>query len=133
MAERSCGNNIPVSQQIHPVVYRTILGLLLLLVLSAWAFFGGGYSGLALAVVSAFIFAAVTIPTILWRISRNRRDPRPRPAKAPTWHDWLTHDVDTRTGRLSGANAATELLLPIAAVAFAMTAFALVHFLAVGA
>ena len=59
------------SEQLHPWIYRTIVGLVLVLILSVWGFVGPGYSGLALAVVSIFIFIAVAIPIILWRIWRN--------------------------------------------------------------
>jgi hypothetical protein len=40
-----------------------------------------------------------------------------------SFHDWATSDFDTYTGRLSGLQAATLILLPIAAAAFGMTAF----------
>ena len=59
------------SDQLHPWIYRTIVGLAVVLILSVWGFFGPGYSGLALAVVTIFIFIAVAVPAILWRIWRS--------------------------------------------------------------
>jgi len=40
--------------------------------------------------------------------------------------DWLSHSFDTWTGRATGRDAAAQILLPIAAVAFGMTIFGLV-------
>jgi fatty acid desaturase len=134
MKDQNYNDGVPLFERFHPLVYRTVIGLVCCLVLSVWGFFGGGYTALVLVVVSAFIFVAVMIPYLLWRISRNPRDPRnprSRTAEASAWREWRAGDVATHTGRLSGASAATELLLPLAAVAFSMTAFALVHYLAV--
>jgi hypothetical protein len=57
-------DNPQYSDQFHPWIYRNIVVLALILVLSAWSFFGGGYSGLALSVVSAFVFIAIPIPVL---------------------------------------------------------------------
>ncbi len=47
---------------------------------------------------------------------------------------WAAGDLDTWQDRVKGRNAAIEMLLPIAAVAFGMTAFGIVlHFTAQGA
>jgi len=40
--------------------------------------------------------------------------------------DWLSHSFETWTGSTSGRDAAAQVLLPIAAVAFGMTIFGLV-------
>ena len=47
--------------------------------------------------------------------------------------EWMTRDFDTWQDRVKGRNAAVEVLLPMAAIAIGMTAFAIVlHFTAVG-
>jgi len=113
------------SDQLHPWIYRTIVGLALILILSAWGFFGP-YSGLALAVVSAFIFIAVVIPIILWRIWRNHTTD---PDRSDSFAAWQERDFEICDGRLKGTEAALQVLLPIAAVSLGMAAFALVlHF-----
>ena len=43
--------------------------------------------------------------------------------KPKSFHDWAASEFDTHTGRLSSFQAATLILLPIAAAAFGMTAF----------
>jgi hypothetical protein len=121
----------PASSQFHPIIYGIIIGLCLWLILSVWGFSAPGYTGLVLTVVSLFIFVAVAIPMLLWRISRWRRDGRPDPAARSRIGDWLAHDFEAWQGRQRGLDAAIEVLLPIAAVAFGMSAFALVLHLSV--
>jgi hypothetical protein len=114
------------SDRLHPWVYRTIVGLALVLILSVWGFVGPGYSGLALAVVSVFIFIAVVIPVILWRIWRNHAADLDR---AESFAAWQERDFEICDGHLKGADAAMQVLLPIAAVSLGMAVFALVmHF-----
>ncbi|HEV8680037.1 MAG TPA: hypothetical protein VGQ90_11735 [Stellaceae bacterium] len=114
------------SEALHPWVYRTIVGLVFILVLSAWGFFGPGDSGLALAVVTAFIVIAVAIPLLLWLIWRNNAARRERPADEVPFVAWQARDFEICGGRLKGRDAAVQVLLPIAAVAFGMALFALV-------
>jgi hypothetical protein len=126
MIKNITGDDRRVSDQLHPWIYRTIVALSLLLVLSAWGFFGSGNSGLALAVVSAFIFIAIALPVLLWRIWDGHRPDRSDPVPFATWR-WL--DLEISEGRVKGAEATVEVLLPIAAVAFGMAVFALIlHF-----
>jgi len=131
MADKISDSNAPVSDRLHPRVFRVVVGLVLCLIASVWGFFGSGHTALALMIVSLFIFIAVMIPYILWRI--HRRDPRERPQEPPDWREWREHDFAAQTGALSGTAAAAELLLPLAAVAFGMAIFALVHYVAVEA
>ena len=119
-----------VSPGIHPVVYRAIVGLCLWLVLSAWGFLGGGYSALVLSVVSLFIATVVVLSLVLRHISRWHRSSQDRDATSPLG-EWLSRDFTAWSGKLRGSEAAVEILLPIAAVAFGMSAFALVLHLAV--
>ena len=117
------------SEQLHPWIYRMIVGLVLVLILSVWGFVGPGYSGLALAVVSIFIFIAVAIPIILWRIWRNHSAD---PDEAESFAAWQERDFEICDGRLKGADAALQVLLPIAAVSIGMAVFALVLYFDVG-
>jgi hypothetical protein len=119
------------TQQFHPLIYWTIAGLCLWLVVSVWGFAAPGYTGLALTAVSLFIAVAVGLSVVLGAISRRgsgrRRD---RPA-TPRFRDWLARDFEAWSGRQRGRDAVVEVLLPIAAVAFGMSAFALALHLAV--
>ena len=104
---------------LHPRVYTLMMGLAGWLVLSVWIFSGVGSTDYLLTIVSGFIFIAVTLPFILSRLRRPD-------SEGPSFRTWGSGDFDTWTGRLRGSHAATEILLPIAAVAFGMTAFGIV-------
>jgi len=50
-----------------------------------------------------------------------------------SFQEWMTGDFDTWQDRVKGRNAAVEVLLPMAAIAIGMTAFAIVlYFTQVG-
>jgi len=115
----------PVTGDLHPRVYLAAAGLAVWLVLSAWGFAGGGYADLSLAVVSCLVVIAVALPAALWRTQRSKRRPEGEETQRP-FHDWASGQVDIWRGRLKGSTATVEILLPIAAVAFGMTAFAIV-------
>lgn len=104
---------------LHPRVYALMIGLAGWLVMSVWIFSGVGSTDYLLAIVSGFIFIAVALPFILSRLRRGG-------GKEPSFRTWGSWDFDTWTGRLRGSHAAAEILLPIAAVAFGMTAFGIV-------
>jgi hypothetical protein len=125
--------NRPVVTGLHPVIYRIILGLCVWLVCSAWAFVGPGYTGLVLTVVSLFVAVVVLITVILSRILQRDKRRRAEMAITSRLTDWLAGDFDAWTGRLRATEAAVEVLLPVAAVAFGMSLFALVLHLTVGA
>jgi len=112
-----------VSDHLHPLVYIAMVGLALWFAVSAWGFATDGYADYLLAVVSGFIFIAVALPYVLsrvWRKSR-RRDTEGQERKL--FSEWASGQFATWQDRVRGTNAAVEVLLPIAAAAFGMTAF----------
>ena len=121
-----------VSTQLHPRVYMAIVGLALWLVVSMWGFADDGYTDYLLVVVSAFIALAVGLPVLLWwRVSRKWKVPSSDEGETQSFRNWAAGQFDTWQDRLSARNAMVEILLPFAAVAFGMTAFAIVlHFIA---
>lgn len=112
----------PVMRRLHPRVYAAVVGLAAWLVLSIWIFAGGGMTDYLLVVVSGFILIAVALPLILSRVGRSGGATRDAD-QAPSYHDWAASEFDTQNGHLTGSQAATQILLPIAAVAFGMTVF----------
>ena len=124
----------PVSSDLHPLVYTLIAALALWFVGSVWSFAGAGDTDYLLVVVSGFIFVAVALPFVLTRVGRRAQDPDDDAKRQPSFRDWASTEFDTWQDRLPGANASIEILLPIAAIAFGMTAFGIVlHFTAHGA
>ena len=110
-----------VTRRLHPRVYALMIGLALWLVLSVWLFAGNGIADYLLVIVSGFIVIAVALPLILSRVTRI--DDAADDDEPQSFRDWSAADFDTWQGRLSGAQAATQILLPIAAVAIGMTVF----------
>lgn len=122
-SDNNKGGVRPITSRLHPRVYAMVIGLALWFVLSVWSFFtGAGVTDYLLFIVSGFIFVAVALPLVLSRVGRTDGAAE-IDGKLPSFHDWAAWDFDTCQGRLSGAQAAAQILLPIAAVAFGMTAF----------
>lgn len=122
----------PTHEGLHPLVYRSMIGLTLWLVLSVWTFFDtGAYGGLVLAVITLFFLVFVAIPVLLWMTWQHNAPPEETRTLAESFRDWTQEDFATWTGGLSGREAATQILLPIAAVCIGMTVFGLVFYLSV--
>ena len=118
-----------VSDRLHPLVYTAVVGLALWFVLSLWAFATDGYTDYLLAIVGGFIFIAVALPYALSRVWRKTQRPDAARRDRKLFHEWARGEFETWQDRVTGANAAVEILLPIAAVAFGMTAFGIVLYL----
>jgi hypothetical protein len=131
MSDQSTPPERPTSGRFHPYVYRMLAGLALWFVLSAWCFAGGGHTDLVLVVVTGLFSVSVGIPSLL-ALARRFHPAHLSAERTEGFQQWAERDVDLWTGPVKGKLAATETLLPIAAVAFGMTAFALVLHFAVG-
>jgi hypothetical protein len=126
MRDKERRHNRPAADELHPVVYLAIVGLALWFLLSAWiGFANDGYTAYLLAVVSGLVFIAAAIPSALWLASRAGRDARAARSHS-RFRDWASGDFRTWQDQLKASNAAVQILLPFAAVAFGMTAFAVV-------
>jgi hypothetical protein len=112
----------PALGGLHPYVYGAIAALVLWFIVSAWAFASDGYTDWLLTVVSGFLLIFVALPFILSLVSRDDAgDDAPR-----SFRGWASGEFDTWQYRVRGRNAALEVLLPVAAIAFGMTAFGVV-------
>ena len=115
-----------MSDKLHPYVYVAIVGLGLWYVVSAWAgFVAEDDIAYLLAVVSGLFFIAIAIPCALWLAWRTGHDPH-APRQHVRFRDWASGNFRTWQGDLKASSAAIQILLPIAAVAFGMTAFAMI-------
>lgn len=123
-------SNRLLSDTVHPLLYKVMPGLALWVVLAAWGFFADhGYIFLTLSVVTWLVTVAVVLPTVLARIGR--RDPRQSSSNRPL-RDWAQGDFALWGGRIKGSVAATQIFLPLMAVAIGMTLFAIVRDIVVG-
>jgi hypothetical protein len=78
-----------------------------------------------LVVVSGLFFIAMAIQSAIWLSSRARQ-PRDSERHPSAFRDWASGEFNISGGHLKASNAAVQILLPLAAVAFGMTAFAIV-------
>ena len=119
------------NDELHPLIYQSLVGLTIWLVLSVWVLFSrGAYEGLTLSVITLFFVILVGIPVLLWLTWRRNIDPNEQRDTAP-FGEWISRPFETWTGSISGREAAVQILLPIAAVAFGMTIFGLAFLFAV--
>ena len=124
--------NRPANDELHPLVYRSIIGLTIWLVLSAWALFSRGeYEGLTLSIITLFFVILTGIPVLLWLTWRRNARPNEGHGYVPSFTEWSSHPFESWTGSVSGREAVMQILLPIAAVAFGMTVFGLAFLFAV--
>jgi hypothetical protein len=119
--------NWPSTGTLHPRVYLALIALAAWFVLSAWAFVENGHTAYLLVVVTGLVFFAVAIPSVLWWMAyRRAADSGDDDVNNRSFREWAAQDFATWQDHVRGSNAAIEILTPIAAVAFGMTAFAIV-------
>jgi hypothetical protein len=120
-------HNRPTNDELHPVIYRSMIVLTVWLVLSVWVLFSrGAYVGLNLAVITFFFLILVAIPLILAGIWRRHADPDVGHGYTAPFREWSGSSFQSWTGGVSGREASVQILLPIGAVAIGMTVFGLV-------
>ena len=115
------------SQQdrLHPLVYKAIIALVVWLVLSIWILFGrDGYTDLAFAMITFFFVILTGIPLVIWHEWRRYAGQAER--RSELFRDWASRQISTRTERISGKDAAIQILVPLAAVTFGMTLVGLI-------
>lgn len=117
------GATEPVTNRLHPLIYMLMIGFTAWFALAVWSFSGSGLVDYLLFIISTFIFVVMALTLVLSRVGE---------AGTPGWRgraaslrDWAAGDYDTWTGRLSGGQAATQILLPLAAAAVGMTVIGL--------
>jgi hypothetical protein len=127
MSRELVAHNKPVFDQLHPRIYGAAIGLVVWYALAAWILFDHQDDiGLPLAMVSVLLFVAVLIPlalALVWR--RYHALDRPH-SEATSFRDWSAGDFAVWGSRLRATDAAIDLLLPLAAVAFGLTAIGIV-------
>jgi hypothetical protein len=115
----------PVTGVLHARVWALLAGFSAWFALAVWGFAGGGLSNYLLVIVSGFIFIVVALQLILSTVTRTH-DASEREVNRASLRDWAAWDFETWQDRLSGAQAALHILLPIAAAAVGMTIFAII-------
>lgn len=126
MSRELVAHNKPVFDHLHPKLYAGAIGLVAWFALAAWILFDRQDDiGLPLAMVSVLLFMAVLIPLALALVWR-RHQARDRHPGQLSLRDWSAGDFAVWGSRVRGTDAAIDLLLPLAAVAFGLTAIGIV-------
>ena len=117
----------------HSLVYRGIRLLAVGFVIAAWGFSADrGYIRLALCVVTGLVVIAVTLSSVLARISRRDWRREAEPKATTSFLDWARGQLGTSDGNIRASVAAIEILLPIAAAMVGLTAFAIIRDIVAG-
>jgi hypothetical protein len=126
-------HNKPVFDQLHPNIYGTAAGLVVWFAVAAWLPFDRQRDiELPLVMVSVLLLMAVLVPwalSLVWK--KYERPHQVHPHKA-AFRDWKEADFAVWGSKLHGMHAAIDVLLPLAAVAFGLTAIGIVFLICAG-
>ena len=127
MSRELVAHNRPVFDRLHPKVYGAAVGLIAWFALMAWILFDqGGQTSLALTFVTVLFIVAVVLTWTLSLVWQKSRTPHERHAQEPSLHDWRHGDFVVWGAKLRGTHAAIDVLLPLMAVSFGLTAIGIV-------
>ena len=131
MARDLVAHNRPVFDFLHPRIYATAVGLVVWFALAAWILFDHEFSkandvSLSLAMVSVLLLVAVLLPWALFMVWKRHRMPYEGQTQNVAFRDWRGGDFEVWGSRLRSMHAAIDMLLPLAAVAFGLTAIGIV-------
>lgn len=124
---RASGGSRPSTNWMHPGVHAILIAFTAWFALAVWSFAGQGVVNYLLFIVSGFIFVAVALPLILAGVGHDGHAAT-REENAPSLRDWAKCEYETSAGKVSGAAAAAQILLPIAAAAVGMTAIGIIFY-----
>jgi hypothetical protein len=134
MTRELVAHNKPVFDHLHPNIYGAAVGLVAWFALAAWILFDRQDDiGLPLAMVSALLLVAVLLPWSLSLVWKKYQMPYQRHPNEMSFHDWRIGDFAVWDSKLHGMHAAIDMLLPLAAVAFGLTALGIVFLICASA
>ena len=127
MSRELVAHNRPVFDQLHPRIYAIAVGLVAWFAISAWVLFDrGGTTALPLTFVTVLFVVAVGLPWVLSLTWQKFHVPRQQHPQEPSFRDWRSGDLAVWGAKLHNMDAAIDMLLPFAAVAFGLTAIGIV-------
>jgi hypothetical protein len=120
-------HNRPVFDHLHPKIYGTAVGLIAWFALMAWVLFDrSGGATEPLIFVSVLFLVAVLVPAVMSLVWRKYQMPHERHPRPATLHEWRAGDFEVWGAKLHGTHAAIDVLLPLMAVSFGLTAIGIV-------
>lgn len=111
----------PVYREVHPSVYKIALLGWIWIIAMFWLMFGGEGESAYMVAISTGFFAIYFIASwLLLAMRLDERDPKTR------FRIFLTRTMDTWTGPMSGLSVLIQVALIPIALAFAVTAMAVI-------
>ncbi len=131
MARDLVDHNKPVFDHVHPRVYATAIGLVVWFVLAAWILFDHKFDSvddmaLPLAMVSLLLLFAILLLSALTAVGSWHRLPHDGGVRNMAYSDWRHGDFAVWGARLNSTHAVIDMLLPLGAAAFGLTAIGIV-------
>jgi hypothetical protein len=116
-----------VFDRLHPRIWGAAAGLIAWFALMAWVLFDrSGDVTLSLMFVTVLFVVAIAVPwtlSLVWRKFGRPYEEHPKPT---SFHDWMDGDLAVWGARLRARDAAIDVLLPLVAVSFGLTAIGIV-------
>ena len=127
MARELVAHNRPVFDQLHPNIYGAAVGFVAWFAVAAWVLFDRQSDiVLPLTMVSVLLLVVVLLPWALSRVWKRHVMPYQRYPAKNSFRDWRAGDFAVWDSKLHSTDAAVDMLLPLAAVAFGLTAIGIV-------
>jgi hypothetical protein len=127
MVRQFTTHNTPVFDQFHPRVYGAAVGLVVWFALAAWILFDRQSDiSLPLGMASVLLLVAILLPWSLSLVWKRHLLPPERHVDGVSFNDWKTGDFVVWGSRIQSTDAAIDMLLPLAAVAFGLTGIGIV-------
>jgi hypothetical protein len=127
MSRELIAHNRPVFDQLHPRIWGAAAGLIAWFALMAWVLFDrSGDVTLSLMFVTVLFVVAIAVPWTLSLVRRKFGRPYEEHPKPTSFHDWMDGDLAVWGARLRARDAAIDVLLPLVAVSFGLTAIGIV-------
>ncbi len=128
MAQDLIPQKRPSMHDLHPrVVAATAVCTVWFVVAAFFGFAVDPQSAYPLLFVAFIFIVALVLPYTLFRAWRKAsRGHEGAELEQSSFRDWSRRDFETWGDHVKGANAATEIMVPIAAAAVGMTAFGIV-------
>ena len=127
MSRELVAHNRPVFDQLHPKIYAIAVGLIAWFALMAWVLFDRNSDvRLPLMFVTVLFAVAIVLPWTLFLVWKKFQMPHEGHPQSTSFRDWKDGEFAVWGAKLHGTHAAIDVLLPLMAVSFGLTAIGIV-------
>jgi hypothetical protein len=131
MARDLVDHNKPVFDHVHPRVYTAAIGFVVWFAIAAWILFDHKFDSvddmaLPLAMISVLLLFVVLLLSALTAVGSRHQLPHDGDVGNIAYRDWRLGDFAVWGAKLKTTDAVIDMLLPLAAAAFGLTAIGIV-------